>query len=74
MYEWVAIVEGVRKLYGANVVATDLRGGAALVLAGLAAQGETIISNVKLIDRGYEAIEKSLSLVGADIRRVTESL
>lgn len=70
----VAIVEGVRKLYGANVVATDLRGGAALVLAGLAAQGETIISNVKLIDRGYEAIEKSLSLVGADIRRVTESL
>lgn len=67
----VAIVEGVRKLYGAKVVATDLRGGAALVLAGLAAQGETVISNVKLIDRGYESIESSLSLVGADIKRIT---
>ncbi|MBE6836658.1 MAG: UDP-N-acetylglucosamine 1-carboxyvinyltransferase [Ruminococcus sp.] len=69
----VAIIEGVRKLYGARVVATDLRGGAALVLAGLGAQGETVISNIKLIDRGYEAIEKSLSEIGADIRRITEA-
>ncbi len=68
----VAIIEGVKKLYGARVVATDLRGGAALVLAGLAAQGETVISNIKLIDRGYELIEKALSSIGADIRRITE--
>lgn len=67
----VAIVEGVKKLYGAKVVATDLRGGAALVLAGLAAQGETVISNVKLIDRGYESIEAPLASVGADIKRIT---
>ena len=68
----VAIIEGVKKLYGARVVATDLRGGAALVLAGLSAQGETVISNIKLIDRGYESIENALSSIGADIRRVTE--
>lgn len=68
----VAIIEGASRLYGARVVATDLRGGAALVLAGLSAQGETVISNIKLIDRGYESIEDSLSSIGADIKRVTE--
>lgn len=66
----VAVVEGVRRLYGANVIATDLRGGASLVLAGLAAEGETTVENIKLIDRGYEGIEKNLSLAGADIKRI----
>ncbi|MGN0624038.1 MAG: UDP-N-acetylglucosamine 1-carboxyvinyltransferase [Oscillospiraceae bacterium] len=66
----VAVVEGVKRLYGANVRATDLRGGAALVVAALAAEGETVLTNVRLIDRGYEEIEKQLSGVGADIRRV----
>ncbi len=65
----VAVVEGVGRLYGANVIATDLRGGAALVIAALAAEGETNLSNVKLIDRGYEEIEKQLSSVGAKIKR-----
>ena len=66
----VAIIEGGGKLYGANVMAADLRGGAALVLAGLAAQGTTTVSNIKLIDRGYEEIEKALSSLGADIARI----
>lgn len=65
----VAVIEGVKKLSGANVRATDLRGGAALVLAGLAAEGTTIISDIHLIDRGYETIENSLSGIGASIRR-----
>lgn len=65
----VAVVEGVKKLFGANVIATDLRGGAALVLAALAADGETVLSNIKLIDRGYEDIEKQLNSVGAKICR-----
>lgn len=57
----VAVVEGVDKIYGAKVSATDLRGGAALVIAGLAAQGTTIIDNIKHIDRGYENIEASFN-------------
>lgn len=65
----VAIIEGTRELYGANVMAADLRGGAALVLAGLAAQGTTTVSNIRLIDRGYEEIEKALASLGADIER-----
>lgn len=65
----VAIVEGVDKLYGAQVSATDLRGGAALVIAGLAADGMTTISDIKHIDRGYEDIEKVLSAVNAKIVR-----
>lgn len=65
----VAVIEGVKNLYGANVVATDLRGGVALVIAALAADGETVISNIKLIDRGYEDIEKQLDSVGAKIYR-----
>lgn len=67
----VAIIEGVGKIYGAKVVATDLRGGAALVLAGLGAKGRTEITNVHFIDRGYESIEGDLSQVGADIKRIT---
>ena len=66
----VAIVEGVDVLYGTNVSATDLRGGASLVIAGLAAKGNTTITNIKHIDRGYEDIEKVLSSVGAKIKRV----
>ncbi len=66
----VAIVEGIQKFYGAQVEATDLRGGAALVLAGLSAEGQTTISNIKHIDRGYERIEDNLNLVGAKIKRV----
>lgn len=65
----VAVVEGVKSLYGANVEATDLRGGIALVLAGLCAQGDTFVSNLCHIDRGYEEIEKNLSLLGAKVVR-----
>ena len=64
-----AIIEGVEKLSGAKVSATDLRAGAALVLAALRADGETSISNVKYIDRGYESIEEKLTALGADIER-----
>ena len=66
----VAIIDGVKRLYGANVRATDLRGGASLVILALAAEGKTEIRDIHLIDRGYEMIEKSLSSVGAKIKRV----
>jgi UDP-N-acetylglucosamine 1-carboxyvinyltransferase len=66
----IAVIRGVKKLIGANVYARDLRGGAALVLAGLAAEGETVISDIKHIDRGYENIEDKLRQVGASIQRV----
>lgn len=62
----------VRRLSGAPVMATDLRASAALVLAGLVADGETHISRVYHIDRGYEAIEEKLSALGADIKRMPE--
>jgi UDP-N-acetylglucosamine 1-carboxyvinyltransferase len=65
-----AIVRGVPKLHGAPVMATDLRASASLILAGLAAEGTTTISRVYHIDRGYQQIEKKLSALGADIRRV----
>ncbi len=64
-----ATAEGVDTLVGARVKATDLRAGAALVLAGLRAEGETHITNVKYIDRGYESIEDKLTALGADIVR-----
>ena len=66
----VAIVEGVTKLWGTSVYATDLRAGAAMVVAGLVAEGETIIGNVKYIDRGYEFLEEKLLSLGAKIKRV----
>jgi UDP-N-acetylglucosamine 1-carboxyvinyltransferase len=66
------VVEGVRRLVGAPVMASDLRASAALVLAGLVAKGQTRISRVYHIDRGYESIEKKLRGVGADIQRVAE--
>lgn len=65
-----AIINGVKSLYGAEVVATDLRAGACLVLAGLVAKGYTTISNIDLIDRGYYHIEDDLKSVGAEIKRV----
>ncbi len=65
----VCVVEGVERLTGAPVRATDLRAGAALIVAGLMADGETEITGVQYIDRGYDHIEGKLKLVGADIRR-----
>lgn len=66
----VAMIEGVKALRGAKVAATDLRAGAAMVVAGLFADGITEIDNIKYIDRGYEDIEEKLSALGADIKRV----
>lgn len=66
----VAVVEGVRHLSGASVQAADLRGGAALLIAGLAAEGVTELSGLHHIDRGYEAIEQNLSAVGAVVKRI----
>ena len=63
------IVAGVRKLVGAPVMASDLRASAALILAGLAAEGQTILNRVYHIDRGYEKIEYKLNLLGANITR-----
>ena len=65
-----AIVNGVNSFSGAEVMATDLRASAALVLAGLAAEGETKISRIYHIDRGYEKIEEKLTNIGADIKRI----
>ena len=61
--------QGVERLSGARVVATDLRSGAALVLAGLAAQGRTVVEGVDHVDRGYQALEETLVRLGARIRR-----
>ena len=69
----IAVVRGVRNLSGCDVAAADLRSGASLAVAALCAQGETTISNVCYIDRGYENFEQTLSLLGADIERVDES-
>lgn len=66
----VAVVTGVKSLSGAELLATDLRGGAALITAGLAAEGISKISGLSHIDRGYESIEKVLRGVGADIKRI----
>lgn len=63
-------IDGVERLVGASVRSMDLRGGAALVLAGLAAQGETVVTNVAHIDRGYERFAQKLGHLGADIERV----
>ncbi|WP_202076991.1 UDP-N-acetylglucosamine 1-carboxyvinyltransferase [Caldalkalibacillus salinus] len=68
-----AYIRGVSRLSGAMVEATDLRAGAALVIAGLKAEGETIVENIHHIDRGYEKLEGMLQALGADIRRSDES-
>ena len=66
----IAEIKGVEKLHGADVTATDLRGGAALVAAALSAEGESIIRDIAHIDRGYHYLEDSLRILGADIIRV----
>lgn len=65
----LAVIKGVKRLNGANVRAMDLRGGAALVIAGLAAEGETVVSDIRHIERGYDRIEEKLAGVGAIIRK-----
>lgn len=64
-----AIITGIEKLTGAPVMATDLRASASLILAGLAAEGETTVERIYHVDRGYERIEEKLSMLGADIKR-----
>jgi len=68
----IAIVRGVEKLKGAPVMATDLRASVSLVLAGLAAEGETLVNRVYHLDRGFDRLEQKLSGVGAEIARVPE--
>ena len=65
-----AVIHGVPRLSGANVMAGDLRASAALVLAGLAAEGVTMVSRVYHLDRGYERLEQKLAGCGADIERI----
>ena len=67
----VAVMEGVEKLSGATVMATDLRASASLVIAGLVADGETLIDRIYHLDRGYDQMEAKLRSIGADIERVT---
>ena len=62
-----AVIKGVKKLTGAEVEASDLRGGAALVLAGLVAKGETKVENIEYLLRGYENLDKKLNSIGAKI-------
>ena len=64
-----ATIDGPKELSGAPVMASDLRSGASLILAGLVAKGTTTVRRIYHVDRGYEAIEKKLALLGAGIRR-----
>jgi UDP-N-acetylglucosamine 1-carboxyvinyltransferase len=66
-----ATVTGVERLKGAPVQATDVRAGVSLILAGLVAEGETVVDRVYHVDRGFERLEEKLSGVGADIERLT---
>jgi len=63
----ICVIKGARKLYGSEVEATDLRGGASLVIAGLVAKGRTVVNNAEYILRGYENLEKKLNSLGAKI-------
>jgi UDP-N-acetylglucosamine 1-carboxyvinyltransferase len=67
-----AVVRGVERLIGAPVMATDLRASMGLVLAGLAAEGETQVHRIYHLDRGYERLEEKLQAVGADIERASD--
>ena len=67
-----AVVRGVKEMHGAPVMATDLRASMSLIIAGLAAKGETQVQRVYHLDRGYERLEEKLSAVGADIERVSD--
>jgi UDP-N-acetylglucosamine 1-carboxyvinyltransferase len=66
----IAIVKGVKLLKAAPVMASDLRASASLIIAGLAAEGDTIVDRIYHIDRGYERIEEKLQQLGAKIRRM----
>ena len=66
----VALIEGVSELSGAEVMATDLRASASLVMAGLVAKGQTTVQRIYHLDRGYEKMESKLRALGADIERV----
>ena len=68
-----AIIKGVKNLTSANVVASDLRAGAALVIAGLMANGTTIVEKLHHVDRGYEAFEHKLKALGAKIQRFEDN-
>jgi UDP-N-acetylglucosamine 1-carboxyvinyltransferase len=65
-----AVVDGPARLTGAAVMASDLRASAALVLAGLAAEGQTVIDRVYHLDRGYDRMEEKLGALGAEVRRI----
>ena len=67
-----AVFEGVKELFGAPVYASDLRAGAALLIAGVVAKGTTELYNIEHIDRGYEKIEEKFRKLGANIERVVE--
>jgi UDP-N-acetylglucosamine 1-carboxyvinyltransferase len=66
-----AVVQGVPRLIGAPVMATDLRASASLVIAGLAAEGETLVERIYHLDRGYERMEHKLRALGANIERIS---
>ena len=66
------IINGVKEIYGAEVMATDLRASSSLIIAGLMASGKTIVNRVYHLDRGYEKLEEKLSNCGVKIRRVSE--
>ena len=68
----IAVMEGVPRLSGATVMATDLRASASLVIAGLVADGETLIERIYHLDRGYDQMEIKLRNIGADIQRLKE--
>mgnify|MGYP001559784540 CR=1 FL=1 len=65
-----ALLIGPSALEGKQVASNDIRAGAAMILAGLAAKGETVVTDIKYIDRGYEKLDEKLRALGADIRRV----
>ena len=65
-----AVIQGVKSIYGAQVMATDLRASASLILAGLCAEGDTVVDRIYHIDRGYERIEEKLNYLGANIIRL----
>ena len=64
------MIDGVQQLSGATVMATDLRASASLVIAGLVADGETLVDRIYHLDRGYDQMEEKLRAIGADIERV----
>jgi len=66
-----AVVTGVEKLQGATVMATDLRASASLIIAGLVAEGETLVDRIYHLDRGYERLEEKLGALGATVKRVS---